>query len=153
MKLTRLVLVHHRSPIVDPGRLSKHMHRIMGGSNFAAGYSYENNRASDCSTVYTPFDMSNYWRVVSSLPTPIILDSDLILPDDRTAQMYWASNDANEINADTTYTSVPAGHRVSLHRSPSLLLWASNSHNTCRMSTVLLLLDPKRSRCPRQSFP
>jgi hypothetical protein len=38
-----------------------HMHRIMGGSNFAAGYSYENNRASDCSTVYTPFDMSNYW--------------------------------------------------------------------------------------------
>ena len=27
--------------------------------------------------------------------------------------MYWVSNDANEVKEDTTYTSVPGGHRVS----------------------------------------
>ncbi|KAG7529582.1 hypothetical protein FFLO_05554 [Filobasidium floriforme] len=87
--IVKTLMVARMDPIVDPNRLSMHMHRIMGGSNFAAGYSYENNRASDCSTVYTPFDMSNYW----------------------TAQMYWVSNDANEVKDDTTYTSVPGGHR------------------------------------------
>lgn len=32
----------------------------------------------------------------------------------RTAQMYWVNNDANTVKQDTTYTPLPANHRVSL---------------------------------------
>lgn len=76
-------------PIVNPGAVAQHAHLVFGGSNFAAGYSYENSRASDCSTVYNNHDMSNYW----------------------TPQLYWVNNDANEVNAETTYTPLDAAHR------------------------------------------
>lgn len=48
-------------PIVDPGVASTHGHVIHGGSNFGESTSYEDLRASNCSSCQFPDDKSAYW--------------------------------------------------------------------------------------------
>lgn len=58
------MLLARLDPIVAENKAASHMHRIWGGNNFAAAYSYENSRKGNCSTVYAQADMSNYWQVL-----------------------------------------------------------------------------------------
>ncbi|KAJ9102318.1 hypothetical protein QFC20_005011 [Naganishia adeliensis] len=48
-------------PIVSPNRQSSHMHRVLGGSNFAAAYNFDELRASPCPTASISVDHSSYW--------------------------------------------------------------------------------------------
>jgi hypothetical protein len=48
-------------PIVNINVQGTHMHRVVGGSNFRAAYSFDGARSSSCSTVAVQGDKSNYW--------------------------------------------------------------------------------------------
>ncbi|KAH8079917.1 hypothetical protein HD553DRAFT_125501 [Filobasidium floriforme] len=48
-------------PIVNPNAQGTHMHRVIGGSNFRAAYSFDAARSGSCSTVGVQGDKSNYW--------------------------------------------------------------------------------------------
>jgi hypothetical protein len=55
-------LVQERAdPIVNPGVVGGHVHTISGGSAFAFSMSYEDARASECSSCPIKQDLSNYW--------------------------------------------------------------------------------------------
>ncbi|TDZ28163.1 hypothetical protein C8035_v001935 [Colletotrichum spinosum] len=58
---SRPVVVERADPIVNPGVLSGHLHTIMGGSGFDFSMTYEQARASSCSTCKVTADLSNYW--------------------------------------------------------------------------------------------
>ncbi|ODQ56240.1 WSC-domain-containing protein [Saitoella complicata NRRL Y-17804] len=55
------LVVERADPIVSPGKISGHVHTIHGGSNFGLTTSYEELRASDCTSCMVQEDMSNYW--------------------------------------------------------------------------------------------
>lgn len=48
-------------PIVNPNAQGTHMHRVIGGSNFRAAYSFDAARSGSCSSVSVQGDKSNYW--------------------------------------------------------------------------------------------
>ncbi|KAI9506394.1 hypothetical protein BX070DRAFT_219863 [Coemansia spiralis] len=48
-------------PIVDPGTVSGHVHKIVGGSGFSWKMDYADARASTCSSCPIKQDLSNYW--------------------------------------------------------------------------------------------
>ncbi|KAI9793469.1 MAG: hypothetical protein M1833_000755 [Piccolia ochrophora] len=55
-------LVQERlDPVVNPGKVSGHVHTIMGGNGFGAITTYEQALASTCSSCRAPKDKSNYW--------------------------------------------------------------------------------------------
>lgn len=72
-------LVEERAdPIVFPGAVASHAHKIVGGNGFGFNMSYESARGSQCSSCPIKQDLSNYW----------------------TPKLYFQ-------NADGTFTSVP----------------------------------------------
>lgn len=55
-------LVDERAdPIVNPGAISGHLHSIAGGNGFGFNMTYEDARASSCSSCPIKADSSNYW--------------------------------------------------------------------------------------------
>ena len=48
-------------PIVTPGKVSTHVHTVMGGSGFGLGSTGKDLMASNCSTALVKGDNSNYW--------------------------------------------------------------------------------------------
>ncbi|KAF2640037.1 WSC-domain-containing protein [Massarina eburnea CBS 473.64] len=48
-------------PVIDPGVASSHVHTISGGSGFNFNMSFEDARASKCTTCNIKQDLSNYW--------------------------------------------------------------------------------------------
>ncbi|KAF2740116.1 WSC-domain-containing protein [Polyplosphaeria fusca] len=55
-------LVRERlDPVVSPGVVSGHVHTISGGSGFAPNITYQQARASKCSSCQIKEDLSNYW--------------------------------------------------------------------------------------------
>ncbi|KAG5982747.1 hypothetical protein E4U55_001440 [Claviceps digitariae] len=48
-------------PIVSPGKVSSHVHTVMGGSGFGLGSTGKDLMASNCSTALVKGDNSNYW--------------------------------------------------------------------------------------------
>ncbi|KAK3201024.1 hypothetical protein GRF29_213g699842 [Pseudopithomyces chartarum] len=48
-------------PIVTPGKISSHAHAIHGGGNFGMSSSYEDLRASECTSCRATDDKSAYW--------------------------------------------------------------------------------------------
>lgn len=55
-------LVDERAdPLVSPGVVSGHVHSIAGGSGFSFNMTYEDARASSCSSCPIKADLSNYW--------------------------------------------------------------------------------------------
>jgi hypothetical protein len=56
----------------------------------------------------------------------------------RTAQMYWVNGDANTVTSGTTYTPIPANHRVSYTAFPQFQTVLLTDYV---FPSVLLLLD------------
>ena len=55
-------LVEERAdPIVEPGKVSRHAHKIAGGNGFGFEMTYEQARNAKCSSCPIKQDMSNYW--------------------------------------------------------------------------------------------
>ena len=48
-------------PIVNPGTASRHLHTVMGASNFGLNSTGEDLRESHCTTALPKADMSAYW--------------------------------------------------------------------------------------------
>lgn len=55
------VVVERADPIISPGKVSGHVHTIMGGNGFGFTMDYNQARASTCSSCTVTKDMSNYW--------------------------------------------------------------------------------------------
>ncbi|GAA5966294.1 hypothetical protein JCM3765_005246 [Sporobolomyces pararoseus] len=55
------LVIERADSIVSPYKVSGHVHNILGGSNFALGNTFEELRASDCTSCLVKQDMSNYW--------------------------------------------------------------------------------------------
>jgi hypothetical protein len=59
---TAYILVNEElDPIISPNAQSSHMHKVIGGSAFAAGFNFPDYRAGTCSSIQNQADMSNYW--------------------------------------------------------------------------------------------
>lgn len=56
-----LVALERLDPIVSPGKVSSHVHAVMGGSDFKSTYEYENSVNAKCTTCVINIDKSNYW--------------------------------------------------------------------------------------------
>lgn len=48
-------------PIIDPGKISGHVHTISGGNGFGFSMDYDQARNSSCSSCPIKQDLSNYW--------------------------------------------------------------------------------------------
>ncbi|WVQ69042.1 uncharacterized protein L199_007254 [Kwoniella botswanensis] len=48
-------------PIVNPGKVSGHVHHVVGGSAFSASMDYASARQSKCTSSNLNCDLSNYW--------------------------------------------------------------------------------------------
>lgn len=55
------LLLGRLDPIISVNKVASHVHRIWGGNNFAAAYSYEDSQKGTCSSIYVQEDKSNYW--------------------------------------------------------------------------------------------
>jgi Domain of unknown function (DUF1996) len=55
------IVVERLDPIVSPGKVSNHLHTIMGGNGFAPAMDYNSTQASTCSSCTVIGDNSNYW--------------------------------------------------------------------------------------------
>ncbi|KAI9734644.1 MAG: hypothetical protein M1834_002245 [Cirrosporium novae-zelandiae] len=55
------LVVERADPIVTPGKISSHVHTIMGGNGFGFTMNYAQTQASTCSSCTVSKDMSNYW--------------------------------------------------------------------------------------------
>ncbi|GAA5840436.1 hypothetical protein JCM11251_006559 [Rhodosporidiobolus azoricus] len=55
------LVVERADTIVSPGAISGHVHNILGASNFALSSTFEQLRASECTSCLVKQDMSNYW--------------------------------------------------------------------------------------------
>lgn len=55
------VVTERADPVVNPGLVSGHVHTVMGASNFNYTTTYEDLRASDCTTCEIAQDLSSYW--------------------------------------------------------------------------------------------
>ncbi|GAA5905670.1 hypothetical protein JCM6882_008742 [Rhodosporidiobolus microsporus] len=55
------LVVERADTIVSPGAISGHVHNILGASNFALSSTFEELRASECTSCLVKQDMSNYW--------------------------------------------------------------------------------------------
>jgi hypothetical protein len=55
-------LVEERAdPVVNPGQVAGHVHKIAGGNGFGFAMDFDQARASTCSTCPIKQDLSNYW--------------------------------------------------------------------------------------------
>ncbi|KAH7380266.1 hypothetical protein DE146DRAFT_289970 [Phaeosphaeria sp. MPI-PUGE-AT-0046c] len=61
MKCAGRIVRERLDPIVNPGRVAGHVHTISGGSGFSANMTFEDARASTCSSCPPKQDLSNYW--------------------------------------------------------------------------------------------
>ncbi|KAI9678071.1 MAG: hypothetical protein M1817_006015 [Caeruleum heppii] len=55
------LVTERADPIVNPGKVAGHVHTIMGGNGFGFDMTFEQARASQCSTCKAKDDNSNYW--------------------------------------------------------------------------------------------
>ncbi|KIW03592.1 uncharacterized protein PV09_05346 [Verruconis gallopava] len=55
------VVEERADPIVNPGAVSAHAHKIAGGNGFGFEMTYDQARASQCSSCPITADFSNYW--------------------------------------------------------------------------------------------
>ena len=55
------IVVERADPIVAPGKVSNHLHTIMGGNGFDYVMDYNSTQASTCSSCTVIGDNSNYW--------------------------------------------------------------------------------------------
>ncbi|GAA5867570.1 hypothetical protein JCM8547_001223 [Rhodosporidiobolus lusitaniae] len=55
------LVIERADSIVSPGQVSGHVHNILGASNFGLQTSFEEMRASECTSCLVKQDMSNYW--------------------------------------------------------------------------------------------
>ncbi len=55
------VLRERADPIINPGKVSGHLHTIMGGNGFGFSMDFQQARASSCSSCSVKEDKSNYW--------------------------------------------------------------------------------------------
>lgn len=55
------IVVERADPIVSPGKVSNHLHTIMGGNGFDFTMDYNSTQKSTCSSCTVRGDNSNYW--------------------------------------------------------------------------------------------
>ncbi|CAK5271500.1 unnamed protein product [Mycena citricolor] len=61
MAANNILTSQRLDPVVSPGRVSTHVHSVVGGSNFGLNTSTAALRASACTSVPIPEDRSDYW--------------------------------------------------------------------------------------------
>jgi hypothetical protein len=61
LTMNRPLLKERADPIVNPGKVSGHVHTIMGGNAFGFNMTYADTQKSTCSSCKVTQDMSNYW--------------------------------------------------------------------------------------------
>ncbi|KAF7312009.1 DUF1996 domain-containing protein [Mycena indigotica] len=59
--MTNVITTERIDPIVNPGKVSGHVHDILGGSNFRVSTNTSFLRQSECTTSPIKEDKSNYW--------------------------------------------------------------------------------------------
>ncbi|EXJ54754.1 murein transglycosylase [Cladophialophora yegresii CBS 114405] len=55
------IVVERADPIISPGKVSNHLHTIVGGNGFDFTMDYNSTQASTCSSCTVIGDNSNYW--------------------------------------------------------------------------------------------
>ncbi|TFK22759.1 hypothetical protein FA15DRAFT_595516 [Coprinopsis marcescibilis] len=58
---TEFITTERIDPVVTPGRVSSHVHSVVGGSNFRMTVSTASLRQSSCTSIPIPQDKSAYW--------------------------------------------------------------------------------------------
>ncbi|KAF9460365.1 hypothetical protein BDZ94DRAFT_938077 [Collybia nuda] len=61
MGIEDFITTERLDPIVNPGKVSGHVHSVLGGSNFRMSTNTANLRSSECTSIPIPEDKSNYW--------------------------------------------------------------------------------------------
>ncbi|KAL9714496.1 hypothetical protein Ac2012v2_002811 [Leucoagaricus gongylophorus] len=61
MGIEDFITTERLDPVVSPGKVSSHVHSVLGGSNFRFNTSTEALRQSECTSIPIPEDKSNYW--------------------------------------------------------------------------------------------
>ena len=77
------IVEERADPIINPGKVSGHTHKIAGGNGFGLNMTYDDARASKCSSCQIKADLSNYWTPLlyyhaqngSFFPVPVAGDS------------------------------------------------------------------------------
>jgi len=55
------VVIERVDPLLSAGKISNHVHSVVGGNGFAPMMDFAQTQTSDCSTVPVKVDKSNYW--------------------------------------------------------------------------------------------
>lgn len=61
MGIEDFITTERIDPIVNPGKVSGHVHSVLGGSNFRMDTNTSFLRQSECTSIPIPQDKSNYW--------------------------------------------------------------------------------------------
>ncbi|KAF5376102.1 hypothetical protein D9615_007741 [Tricholomella constricta] len=61
MGANNILTTQRLDPVVYPGRVSTHVHSVLGGSNFGLNVTTEDLRRSECTSIPIVEDKSNYW--------------------------------------------------------------------------------------------
>ncbi|KPV75713.1 uncharacterized protein RHOBADRAFT_25888, partial [Rhodotorula graminis WP1] len=61
MPCNNVLVTERADPIVSPGQVAGHVHTVVGGSNFGLSSSFQDLRASECTSCLVKQDSSAYW--------------------------------------------------------------------------------------------
>lgn len=61
MGIENFITTERMDPVVNPGKVSGHVHSVLGGSNFRFNTNTEALRQSECTSIPIPEDKSSYW--------------------------------------------------------------------------------------------
>lgn len=92
-------LVNERlDPVVSPNVLGSHMHKVFGGSAFAANYNYDDQMKSSCTSTSLSIDKSNYWS----------------------PNLYWVTKDTYGADGQHSFIPIPATARFYYFLDPEV---------------------------------
>ncbi|GAA5941888.1 hypothetical protein JCM10213_008153, partial [Rhodosporidiobolus nylandii] len=108
MPIKNPVTVERSDPIVSPMTYSAHVHTVAGGSNFHPNATYDDLRASECTSAQAAEDKSNYW--VPQLYVEWANGTFTAVPQDGYGLMYYLfrQNDKDK----TKLTAFPPGFKM-----------------------------------------
>ncbi|KAF9478863.1 hypothetical protein BDN70DRAFT_879454 [Pholiota conissans] len=146
MGIEDFITTERIDPIVNPGKVSGHVHSVLGGSNFRLSTNTSFLRQSECSSIPIPQDKSNYWFPHLYFQWKNGSFTSL----DGGAVMYYLFSDT-----PGTTTAFPDDFRM-LSGDPTLRTYDPNSH--AQQAITFLCLDfngvsTKHNELPSTSCP
>lgn len=105
------VSIQRLDPLLSAGKVSGHVHSIVGGNAFAAAMDFASTQTASCSTIRVIADKSNYWMPALYFHNPAINGSYIRVPEKPDHRIYYKFGKGDN-TPDLERSEFPEGFRM-----------------------------------------